>query len=361
MAWAGQQLDRVVGQFEANGYQVQTRRVALGRWDIGFGPMSHSYVAELLKSVDMQCCELNIDFCSIGIVRAPSQIEQLTELIASNSRLSGSADVASSGEGIIEPAIRAAARSVRYLALNTEGAFGNFRFSAACCLGPGAPFFPGSYHEGGPPSFSIGLENSDLLVEALRSWGGRWLDASALGKVLAPHYSDVAKTAVDVSSRLGLKFLGVDTSITPSLHPTESVTEAFRVLGIEFGAPGTLALCGLITSAIKRLQVEQVGYCGLMLPVLEDVGLAEAANKGRVRIGDLLAYASVCGVGLDMIPIPGDSTTDSIEAAIRDVSTISVKLSKPLSVRLLPIPDARAGQRTSFTSQYVYNANVMAL
>ena len=49
------------------------------------------------------------------------------------------------------------------------------------------------------------------------------------------------------------------------------------------------------------------GYCGLMLPVLEDPVLAQRAGEGRYSVRDLLLYSSVCGTGLDVVPVPGDT------------------------------------------------------
>lgn len=37
----------------------------------------------------------------------------------------------------------------------------------------------------------------------------------------------------------------------------------------------------------------------------EDQGLAAAATAGQLRISQLLQYSSVCGCGLDTVPVPG--------------------------------------------------------
>jgi hypothetical protein len=52
------------------------------------------------------------------------------------------------------------------------------------------------------------------------------------------------------------------------------------------------------------------GYCGLMLAVCEDPGLAAAAAKrtaapGALTIPQLLQWSAVCGCGLDTVPVPG--------------------------------------------------------
>ena len=45
------------------------------------------------------------------------------------------------------------------------------------------------------------------------------------------------------------------------------------------------------------------GYCGLMLPVMEDLVLAARAAESppAFTLRDLLTFSSVCGVGLDTV------------------------------------------------------------
>jgi uncharacterized protein (UPF0210 family) len=42
-----------------------------------------------------------------------------------------------------------------------------------------------------------------------------------------------------------------------------------------------------------------------MLPVMEDSLLAERCSQRTFSIGDCLMYSSVCGVGIDTVPVPG--------------------------------------------------------
>jgi uncharacterized protein len=99
----------------------------------------------------------------------------------------------------------------------------------------------------------------------------------------------------------------------------------------------------------------------LMLPVLEDVGLAERNTQGLLRLSSLLAYSAVCGTGLDTIPLPGDVSEAQLTAVLLDVATLGWKLAKPLSARLFPIPGKQAGERTEFDFAYFVNTTVMAV
>jgi uncharacterized protein (UPF0210 family) len=309
--------------------------------------------------VDCLCAEGEIDFCGIGITPVPELIDHAAHLIAEMPRLSGCADVGSVQHGLNSGGIRAAAKAVHYLGSHSEQGFGNFRFGAGFCFAAGNPFFPGAYHQDDRPSFAIGLENSDLLVAAFNESGELETARNRLFDLLSLEFRRVEESALSLAATLGLDFGGIDTSIAPSVHPDESVVRAFRSANVEFGGRGTLAACGMITDVLKSLPVKRIGYCGIMLPVLEDAGLAEAAGEGRYGITELLAYSSVCGVGLDMVPIPGDVSQEKLEALLLDVGVMAVKLKKPLSVRVLPVPGKGAGDLTQFQSPYVCNSRVL--
>lgn len=76
------------------------------------------------------------------------------------------------------------------------------------------------------------------------------------------------------------------------------------------GAFGTLAAVSAVTKAVKSLPekgIKLIGYNGLMLPVMEDLVLAERAAQlpSTYSLRDLLTFSAVCGVGLDTVPVPG--------------------------------------------------------
>lgn len=154
-------------------------------------------------------------------------------------------------------------------------------------------------------------------------------------------------------------YLGIDSSINPALSPP-TITDAYEFfLGAQgFGKSGTLGISGAITDALKALPVKLTGYCGLMLPMTEDAGLAKAAIGGRLNYNECLLQSTVCGCGIDVVPIPGGPTVEAskdgmdegIAAKVRvkqiltDVATASRKYGgKQLACRLLPIKDAQPG------------------
>jgi uncharacterized protein (UPF0210 family) len=85
-----------------------------------------------------------------------------------------------------------------------------------------------------------------------------------------------------------------------------------------------------------------------MLPVLEDTVLARRAVEGRYGLRDLLLFSSVCGTGLDVVPVPGDTPHATLTRLVLDVAAQSVALRKPLSARLFLVPGKAAGARVHF-------------
>ena len=124
---------------------------------------------------------------------------------------------------------------------------------------------------------------------------------------------------------------------------------------------GSLAAAAILTESIDRADFPRVGFCGFMGPVLEDSILGKRATEGVLTVKDMLMYSAVCGTGLDTIPLPGDVTVEQISALLLDISVLSLRLNKPLTARLMPIPGKKAGDMTEFNFDFFVNSRVMAL
>ena len=107
--------------------------------------------------------------------------------------------------------------------------------------------------------------------------------------------------------------------------------------------------------------MDLVGFSGLMLALTEDVGLAQGTIDNNFDIRSLLTYSAVCGIGLDTVPIPGDTSIDKISALMRDTGTMAFRLNKPLTVRVFPVPNLKAGDMTAFQSDDLCNCAVLAV
>ena len=98
-----------------------------------------------------------------------------------------------------------------------------------------------------------------------------------------------------------------------------------------------------------------------MISLLEDAYLGLRGNTKTFSIDSMLAFSAVCGCGLDMVPIPGDTFYDEIASLILDMAALSTTLSKPLGVRLLPIPMKHENDFTEFSYDFLTNSRIMGI
>ena len=347
--------------YEAEGHEVQTLRIAtqplaeyLPDWD---QPSS----LQALRMLDRFAVDNNV-VCSIGPVITDDQHHEgfaawAAELVQQTNNISLTVRVASPEEGVHHQSLRTAAEAIRAIARATPGGEGNFRFAAIAFVPAGTPFFPAAYFSSAR-AFSIGLESPNLLTAAFQGAGdfrqAQWQLKARMEKALGP----VAARGQKLAQQLGWNYLGIDASPAPGLDA--SIGRAIETLtGAPFGGPSTLAGCAAITDVLRELDVQTCGYSGLMLPVLEDPVLAKRASEDGYGISELLLYSSVCGTGLDVVPLPGDTSVESLRAMIGDVAALAAKYQKPLSARLFPIPGRRAGERVSFDNPFLTETTVM--
>ena len=261
-------------------------------------------------------------------------------------------------DGINFDNITASAKVIKRIAEETENGYGNFRFCAGINCKPGIPFFPISYHEGNT-SFAIGLELAELAIAAFTNSQNLTVAENNLQSLLEAELSKIEVLAEKIAQELKIKYRGIDSSLAPSLDKKGSIALVYESLGLgKFGHQGTLAISALITRVLKSLAVKLCGYSGLMLPVCEDIGLAQRANEQTYNLTNLLLYSAVCGCGLDTVPLPGNITLEKLEAILIDLAALAIKLDKPLSARLFPIPGKKAGEMTAFNSPYLVDCQI---
>ena len=190
-----------------------------------------------------------------------------------------------------------------------------------------------------------------------------WADAAAkLRDAMEAHVGPLVAAAREVSAESGVPFSGLDSSAAPS-KDVSSICELFEALGVHhFGAAGTVEAAAFLTRVFKSVRgVDLIGFSGLMLTCLEDEGMAASAAAGQYDIRALLQYSCVCGIGLDCVPIPGDTPAEKIAALMRDTATLAFRYEKPLTVRLFPAPGLGAGEMTRFESDDLCNCSVFAV
>lgn len=345
---------------ESAGFSLQSTRLStqpLERW-AGEGDAALSTVA----SVGAKCASVGLNYCSLGTIQASGGvddalgglIEQLPRILLEVENCFGSVQVGDrkDGSGAINlDAVRAAARVIRALADGTPDGFGNLRFAAASNCPPHVPFFPASYYmederNSGGPEFGLALEAADLAVRAFEGARSHEEARGNLLALLADEGGRAAEECAVFGANAGFTFTGLDISMAPYPSADRSIGRALElVMGGPLGGPGTLAASAFVTSVLRdaRSLLPTVGYSGLMLPALEDQTIADRAGEGLVTLDTLLLMSSVCGLGLDTIPVPGDISLKQLERIILDTAALAVRLDKPLTARLMPVPGKAAG------------------
>ncbi len=352
-------------EFIERGYEVQTLRIVTQPLGDLVGARSTDEALKFLKSLDDLSVEENFDY-NVGPAMLadsddPRTMQLLANALVALPNVSGSAIIAGP-DGVHWKVIRETAALLRYVTDRSASSesHGNFNFTATAMLKPYAPFFPGAYHVGAGRTFSIGFEGANVVQEVFaRTHGDFNASVAELTRQLAVHAKIAESVGRHIARESGWTFAGVDPTPAPAPQPNLSIATAMESFtGHPFGSSGTLTAALAITTAVKSVPVQQVGYSGLMLPVMEDLTLAERWAQGRVDADELLAYSSVCGTGLDTIPYPGSIATEQLARVLGDVASLAYKWSKPLSARLIPFKGLKAGDRTHFRGQFLSNTTL---
>ncbi len=363
IAAAGKFLAAARATLQGAGYEVQTSRLALPALSKTFDEHNIESAVKYAQDIETLCFVHGIDVAALGVARPSdpaSFYEIIPEVIGGTQNVFAAAIIASPLDGISLPAIHRAANVIRRCSTLLPDGMGNGRYSSLANVEPGSPFFPSAYHEGGTASFAIATEAADLAVEA-------FMGAVSLAEARANLVNAIEDNATKIQAAVrkitgvrSTKFGGIDFTLAPFPHPSRSIGAALEALGIaKVGTSGTVAAVAFITDAINRAKFSRAGYSGLFLPVLEDTVLAARAAEGVLTLSDLLLFTTVCGTGLDTIPLPGDLTPAEIAPILLDVAALAMRLNKPLAARLMPIPGKQAGDEVTFDSQFFAKGRVM--
>lgn len=355
-------LEKSKKVFIDNGYEVQSVRISTQNLHELISGSPTKQTLQKLKKIDKVLIENSIDL-AIGELISGNQYDEnlaewTVELIKETSNINFSVPISSESLGIHHKTIKTAAEICIALSKNSIGGEANFRFTASANCPDGIPFFPAAYHKG-INSFAIGLEYPNLITKVFEN--SNWENAeSNLKSELNKQFKPIEVLGQSLQTP-DWNYDGIDTSPAPGLDA--SIGQAIETLtGKPFGSPTTLSACSIITNVIKNLDVKSCGYSGLMLPIIEDMVLAKRAMEDNYTVEELLLFSSVSGTGLDVIPVAGDISKETIEGIYRDVAALSIKyFDKALSARLFPIPGKKAGDIIDFDNPYLTSSIVMKL
>jgi uncharacterized protein (UPF0210 family) len=350
-------------KFEQGGWVVETVRITTQPFPEYVRGLPKEKALALLLDLDDLAAgsyEFNVGPATMKDSDDPAMIDLAAEFLA-RAKVTNSSAVIAAEDGIHWQTIPRVAHLVKYIADKTPHGQGNFRFAATAMVLPYGPFFPASFHTAGGGKFAIGLESANVVLRVLSETKGARDQASAkLSSALSQYAREAEAVAQDFAQQSGWDYLGLDPTPAPAADASiGAAIEAYT--GHPVGSSGTLSTAFLITTAVRSLPVKQVGYAGLMLPVLEDKTLAKRWSEGKLSLDALLSYSAVCATGLDTVPLPGDVTEEQIARILSDVAALASKWHKPLTARLLPVKDRQAGENSNFDDPHLTNATIQPL
>ena len=273
-----------------------------------------------------------------------------------------SVNVATSKTGINMDAVGQMGGIIREIAHATKSTngFGCAKLVVFANIPPDNPFMAGAYLGQGQGDcvINIGVSGPGVIKSALHRFlelGNCRLDELAEQiKLTAFRVTRVGELiGREVAQELDVPFGIVDLSLAPTPEVGDSIGEILNALGVKsVGAPGSTAALAMLNDAVKKgglfASSSVGGLSGAFIPVLEDANLAAAARQGKLSLEKLEAMSSVCSIGLDMLLLPGDTTSETISAIIADEMAIGMINNKTTACRLIPVPGKKAGEEVCF-------------
>jgi hypothetical protein len=167
-------LSRVRAAIQTAGYDVQGIRISTQPFPDYTQALSRADALKLLRGMDGLAAKLNfapsIGPAMLNDSDPTGPVDLLAEILATPGNRLNANIVTAGQDGIHWNAVRQAARVIKMVGERSPHGQGNFNFAAIAMLKPYGPFYPGAWHPaGGPPSFAIGLEGANVVMDVLRA------------------------------------------------------------------------------------------------------------------------------------------------------------------------------------------------
>ena len=321
----------------------------------------------IARTLDRAAHEVGVNFIggysalvSKGMTGADENlIRSIPQALACTERVCSSVNVGSTRTGLNMDAVRLMGETVQKTAEATkeQDSLGCAKLVVFCNAPDDNPFMAGAFHGvteadaiinvgvSGPGVVKVALEkargeNFEVLCETIKKTAFK---ITRVGQLVAQ----------EASKRLGVPFGIIDLSLAPTPAVGDSVAEILEEIGLErVGAPGTTAALAMLNDQVKKGGVMASSYVGglsgAFIPVSEDQGMIDAVTEGALTLEKLEAMTCVCSVGLDMIAIPGDTSSATIAGIIADEAAIGMINQKTTAVRVIPVIGKRVGDTVEF-------------
>lgn len=282
-------------------------------------------------------------------------IESIPQALAETSFVCSSVNIGSTKSGINMDAVKLMGETIKKTAEASD--MGCAKLVVFANAVEDNPFMAGAFHGVGEADcvINVGVSGPGVVKRALEKVKGQSFDVVAeTVKQTAFKITRMGQLVGRVASeRLDVPFGIVDLSLAPTPAVGDSVALILEEMGLEsVGTHGTTAALALLNDAVKKGGVMACnhvgGLSGAFIPVSEDAGMIKAVQNGLLNLEKLEAMTAICSVGLDMIAIPGDTTSETIAAMIADEAAIGVINHKTTAVRIIPAKDAKVGDMIEF-------------
>ena len=348
------------------GIPIVNKRVSVTPASIICAPFA-AQSAKIGKALDKAAETLGIDFLggySALVHKGMADyertfIETIPEVLATTNKLCSSINIGSSKSGINMDAVKLMGEVVKKTAALTadRDGFGCAKLVVFCNAVEDNPFMAGAFHGVGESGtvVNVGVSGPGVVQHAIESIPAA--DLTELAEMIKRTAFKITRAgqlvAREAARRLGAEFGIVDLSLAPTPARGDSVAQILEEMGLEsVGTHGTTACLAMLNDAVKKggvMASSRVGgLSGAFIPVSEDIGMIEAAERGGLCIDKLEAMTAVCSVGLDMIAIPGDTPASTISAIIADEAAIGMINNKTTAVRIIPAPGKGVGDCVNF-------------
>jgi uncharacterized protein len=362
------ELRRVSKDISAEfGLPIINNRIAVTPVSLIAGRAGPQELLRIAETLDRAAHAVDVDFIggfSAHVEKGATQLDAnlltaLPQALAATERVCASVNVGSTRAGLNMDAIATIGGIVKRTAELTaaDNSIGCAKLVVFCNAVEDNPFMAGAFHGPSEPecTVNVGVSGPGVVLRAIKAAGD--VDFGALAAIIRRTAFKITRAGELVgrtaATRLGLPFGIVDLSLAPTPAEGDSVARILEEIGLEcVGTHGSTAALALLNDAVKKGGAMASSYVGglsgAFIPLSEDAGMIEAAERGSITIDKLEAMTAVCSVGLDMIAVPGDTPAQTIAAIIADEAAIGMINRKTTAVRLIPAVGKRVGDWVDF-------------
>lgn len=344
------------------GVSIANKRISITPLSIVADGYRMEELVEIAKVLDKAAAEVGVDYLAgysalvqKGFTNGELElIKSLPYVLSETKKVCSSINVASTKAGINMDAVNLMSQMIKDTAEKTadRDSIGCAKLVVFCNVPEDNPFVAGAFHGVTEPEvvLNVGISGPGVVLDAIKSAGN--VDMQTLAEVIKKTIFKITRAGEligrKVAERHGVPFGIVDISLAPTPAQGDSIADILQAMGVEYvGAPGTTAALAMLNDSVKKAGLMAStavgGMSGAFIPVSEDAGMINAADKGYLSLEKLEAMTAVCSVGLDMIAIPGDTPATTIAGIIADECAIGMINDKTTAVRIIPACGKKVG------------------